>query len=247
MKDNTVAIAYYGAAAFKLTTATGKKILIDPYITQNPVCSRKLDYFYDVDLILVSHGSFDHLGDTIPIMKESNAVLIGGADVSRYALEKGIPRERVKRTIYGDTKEFEDIRVQSVYARHISTVEGEKETYYGTPMGFVINTENNIRIYHAGDTSLFGDLKIIGTLYRPNIFLVGVGSVSKGFAVEMSPNEAAMAALWVAPDVAIPMHYPPGADNPVRFREALRIVAPEVAPILMEPDSEITYRRYQVD
>ena len=113
-------------------------------------------------------------------------------------------------------------------------------------MGFVISTENNIRIYHTGDTSLFGDLKLIGMLYRPNILLIGISGVAEGFAAEMTPSEAALATLWVAPDVVMPMHYPPGSAEPLEFREAVRIVAPNVEPIIIEPNSQVTYVRYQL-
>ncbi|MFC2042070.1 metal-dependent hydrolase [Chloroflexota bacterium] len=248
MKDDTVKIAYYGVSAFRITTAAGKKILIDPYITGNPLCQKEPDYFSDVDLVLVSHGAFDHLGDAVTILKASGAVLMaGGYDVCRYAMEKGVPEERMVKTIYGDKKEIEGIQIRSVYARHGSKLDGEQGSYYGMPMGFVIRTENNIRIYHGGDTSLFGDMQIISRLYRPNIFLVGVGSVSEGYAFEMEPREAALAAQWIAPEIAIPMHYPPGADNPQAFRDALEIIAPEVEAVLLEPNTEITYHKYRIE
>ncbi len=246
MRDDIVTIAYYGAAAFKIITGKGKRILIDPYIVQNPLCHKNLEYFYDADLIVVSHGAFDHLGDAIEIMKESKAVLVCGRDVANYSLQMGIPKERVRRTVYGDEKEFEGIRTKAVDARHTSRVDSEIETYYGVPMGFVISTENDIRIYHAGDTSLFGDLRLIGMLYRPNILLIGISSVGEGYAAEMNPREAALATLWVAPDAVVPMHYPPGSDAPLKFREAVKIVAPNTEPIIIEPNSQITYSKYQL-
>jgi len=247
MHDDTVTIAYFGASAFKVTTAKGKKILIDPYITKNTLCQKDLDHFYDVDLLLVTHGASDHLGDTVEIMKESKAVLVcGGSETARYCLQMGIPRERIQTTLYGDYKEFEGIMIKAVDARHISRIETGRETYYGIPMGFIITTENGIRIYHTGDTSLFGDLKLFGMLYRPNILLLEISCVGEGLASGMSINEAAMAALWVGPDIVVPMHYSPGSDAPSRFREALNVIAPNVEPVIMEPDSQITYSRYQI-
>lgn len=246
MRDDIVTIAYFGAAAFKITTSKEKKILIDPYITRNPLCHKNLEYFYDADLILVSHGAFDHLGDAIEIMRESKAILICGADVAKYSLQMGIPKERARVTVYGAQREFEGIRIKTVDARHISRVDSEIGTYYGMPMGFVISTENDIRIYHTGDTSLFGDLRLIGMLYRPNILLTCIGSVAEGYPFEMSPSEAALATLWVAPDVVVPMHYSPGSDEPLKFREAVKVVAPNVEPIIIEPNSQITYSKYQL-
>lgn len=247
MLKNAVTIAYFGAAAFKITTVTGKKILIDPYISENPACSAKPDFFYDTDLLLVSHGASDHLGDTIEIMNNSHAVLICGADVYRYSVEMGIPKERLKSTVYGDEKDLDGISIKTVYARHLSKIESGNQIYYGWPMGFVVTTENNIRIYHAGDTSLFGDMELIGRLYKPNILMVGISRVAEGFVSEMDPAEAALATLWVAPDVVLPMHYPPESDEPAKFLEAVKIIAPRVQPILIEPNSQITYNKYKVD
>lgn len=246
MRDDMVTIAYFGAAAFKITTAAGKRILIDPYITQNQLCHKNLEYFYDVDLILVSHGGFDHFGDTIQIMRESKAILICGGDVAKYALKTGIPRERVRTTIYGDQKEFASIRIKAVDARHVSKMDSGMETYYGLPMGFVISTENDIRIYHMGDTSLFGDLRLIGMLHRPNILLIGISRIGQGYPINMNPSEAALATLWVAPDVVLPMHYPPGSDEPLKFYEAVKIIAPNVEPIIIEPNKQIVYHRHQI-
>ena len=247
MRDDIVTLSYFGAAAFKIITATSRRILIDPYITQNPLRQKDLEYFYDADFILVTHGAHDHLGDTVEIMKGSKAVLICGGEVAEYSVKMGIPKERIKLTVYGDQKELGGIRIKTVDARHISRIDTGTETYNGMPMGFIISTENGVRIYHAGDTALFGDLKLIGMLQRPNIFLVGISSVEDGLPVEMNAGEAALATLWVAPDIVSPMHYPPGSDEPSKFREAVRIVAPNVEPIIIEPNSQITYSKYQLN
>ncbi|MDO8567678.1 MAG: metal-dependent hydrolase [Dehalococcoidales bacterium] len=244
MKD-TVTLAYFGGAAFKVTTATDKKIVIDPYITQNKLCQRPLDYFYDADLIVVSHGAADHLGDTVELMNKSQATLICGAEVARYCQKMGIAKERMILTIYGDQRDFHGIQVKTVGAQHISVISTDKEMFYGMPLGFIITTENGIRIYHTGDTSLFGDMKLIGMLYRPNVLLIGISRAAEGLPAEMNPSEAALATLWVAPDVAIPMHYPPGSDEPAKFGEAVKIMAPNVSPVVLAPNHQLTYSKSQ--
>jgi L-ascorbate metabolism protein UlaG (beta-lactamase superfamily) len=195
----------------------------------------------------VTHGAFDHLGDAMEIMEKGEAVLVCGPDVARFALKKGIPQERVVPTIYGDEREVLGIRIKTVEAKHISRLDAETETYYGVPLGFIIATENDIRIYHAGDTSLFSDLRLFGMLYKPNIMLVGVANVSEGRSIEMNPREAAFATLWVAPDVVIPMHYPPGSEEPSKFLEAVKIIAPSVKPVLLKPNDQMTYYKYKLD
>lgn len=88
-------------------------------------------------MILVSHGAFDHLGDTVEIMKSSQAILVCGGDVANYCLKMGIPKKRIKTTIYGDQKEFDGILIKAVDAKHSSKVLSEEGTvlYYGVPMG----------------------------------------------------------------------------------------------------------------
>ncbi|MBI2830986.1 MAG: metal-dependent hydrolase [Chloroflexi bacterium] len=239
-------IAYFGGAAFKITTAKGKKILIDPYLTENPLCKTPLEDFFDIDLLLVSHGAFDHLGDTVEIMKRSKAVLVCGMDVREHVQQAGIAKDRVKVTVYGDEKNFEGIKTKTVDARHISSVAIENGRLSGVPHGFVITTEDGTRLYHTGDTSLFGDLRMIGMLYRPNVLMLCISTVSEGLAFEMTPQEAALATQWVAPDIAVPMHFPPGSDAPRKFSEAVKIVAPNVEPVVIEPNSQIRYKRWEL-
>lgn len=247
MPDRATEITYYGAAAFKIVTAGGKRILIDPYITDNSMCHEHIEDFLDADLILVSHGAFDHLGDTIELMKRSRAVLVCGLDVAELCQKKGIPKERVKLTIYGDQKDIDGIRIKTVDARHASSVADGEKRYYGWPMGYVLTTEDGVRIYHTGDTSLFGDLKLIGMLYRPNILLICISRVTEGYACEMTPTEAALATQWVAPDIAVPMHYPPGSDEPRLFCEAVRVVAPNVQPVIIEPCGRLLFTAHRFE
>jgi L-ascorbate metabolism protein UlaG (beta-lactamase superfamily) len=246
MREDTVTLAYFGTSAFEITTSGGKRILLDPYIRQNPLCQQNIEYFYDTDLILVTHGAFDHLGDTLEIMKKGKAILVSGPDVARYAVRNGISKGRIIATIYGDQRELMGIKIKSVEAKHMSRLDSDTETYYGVPLGFVVSAENDIRIYHAGDTSLFSDLRLIGMLYKPNIMLVGVANVSEGYPIEMNPTEAALATLWVTPDIVIPMHYPADSEEPLKFLEAVKIIAPNVEPVLLKPNNQITYRKHRL-
>ncbi len=246
MIEGNVTVAYFGAAAFELTTSTGKRILVDPCIRENHLCKKEIEYFYGADLILVSHGAWDHMGDTLEIMKNGSAVLVCGQDVYAALVKEGIPKERIKHTLYGDYKEVGGIGVKAVYAQHVSKAASGKETFYGIPMGYVITTEDRVRLFHTGDTALFSDLKLIGMLHRPNIFMVGISCVREGHGSEMNPGEAALAALWVAPDIVIPMHYPPESDEPAQFCDIVKSIAPNVQPIAVKPNSQIVYHRSHV-
>jgi len=249
MSEGIVEIEYFGGAAFKVTTANGLRILIDPFLKNNPLCSRKLDYFYDADIILVTHGTYDHMGDSIEIMNNSKAILICGDDVARYAESLNVPRERVRKTVYGDEKVLSGIRVKAVYARHLSRVISDDTgeiLFHGIPMGYIITTEDGIRILHTGDSSIHGDLNQFGMLYRPNIMMLGVGSVRDGASIDMDIREAAFASLMVGPDIVLPMHYAPGSDKPAEFIRVVKIIAPNVEAIWLQPGNKITYSKYRV-
>ncbi|MFC1945130.1 metal-dependent hydrolase [Chloroflexota bacterium] len=247
MNKDSVNIEYFGAAACKITTVKGRTIVIDPYIRKNPLCTASPDDFLNADIILVSHGASDHLGDTVEIMKNSDATLICGSDVSNYCLEMGILKQRIRTTVYGDLKEFDGVSVKTLYAQHVSMVKSETQTYYGRPMGFMITTENRIRILHTGDTSLFGDMRLFGMLHKPNVLLIGISRVDDGNVIEMNPSEAALATLWLTPDVVLPMHYPPASDDPGKFLEAVKIIAPNVQPLVIQPNSHVIFTKYHLD
>ncbi|MFC1967294.1 metal-dependent hydrolase [Chloroflexota bacterium] len=248
MSEGMVSIEYFGGAAFKVTTAKGTKILIDPFIKNNPLCPQECEYFYDTDLVLVTHGAYDHRGDSVEIMNNSQAVMICGHDVAHHAMTLKVPKERIRTTIYGDQKEFSGIKVKTVFVQHISRVVSDSGELLaqGVPLGFIISTEDGIRIFHPGDTSIHGDLNQIGMLYKPNVMMVGVGSVKEGTAVEMDVRDAAFATLMVGPDVVFPMHYPPGSNSPAEFVQALKIIAPNIQAMALPPGGQITYCKYQL-
>lgn len=242
---DSVIIEYHGAALFKITSNTGKKVVIDPYIKENPGCQKGLDYFADADLVLITHGAWDHLGDGLELLQQSQSSVICGKDVGRYLKENGIDAKRVMNSGYGHDHDFAGCHVKGVLAFHSSSVQLGKETIYGYPLGYVLTMDNGVRMYHGGDTSIYGDMKLIGLLYRPNIMAIGVAGVRKGAGNEMTPAEAAMAVQWVGPDVAIPMHYPPGAAEPKQFAECVKMIAPTTQPVILEPGSKIVYTKSQ--
>ena len=244
--NNEIKLNYYGASLFKIFSPSGKIVVIDPYVTKNPLCKVDPDHFYDADLILITHAASDHFGDTIDIMKNPKATLYCGREVWEYCMSMDIPEQRIVRTNYGQENMFWGIKAKSVLALHSSRIEGPKGTFVGLPMGFILTLENDIRIFHAGDTALYSDLKIIGAIQKPQILLLGVSGVDVTKASELDATEAAFAAQWVNPDIVIPMHYPEKSAAPAKFKEAVNIVAPHLEPVMMEPGSSITYTKYHV-
>lgn len=245
-------IRFLGTAAFEIITPTGKRILLDPYLDENTVSPYKVDVLEQVDLLLVTHAAYDHLGDTEAILRKfPNLKLICGADVRGYLMYKGIDGNRLRATPWGMMIREEGIRVRPVESRHWSYIQTDNgQSFSSIPLGFIIYADDDVRVYHSGDTALFSDLRLIGELYKPTVGLINVGvpenhrgaehGVPEYLTGEMDAKEAAMACEWLQLRYAIPCHH----DNPqlpeiVRFNELLterRLHDPNCPePIILAP------------
>jgi L-ascorbate metabolism protein UlaG (beta-lactamase superfamily) len=232
-------LQWYGQSAFKLTTDSGKVIVIDPFLLKNPKTPEELKDLRKlgkVDLILVSHGHFDHTAD-VPALAEMTGAKVGmNADMgSVYSSIGLVPEEQLIRWNKSGTITpiGEDIEITMVRAEHSSTVAHEGAVHAGgEPVGYVIELENGFRIYHSGDTGVFGDMKMIGEYYKPDLALVCIGGW-----FTMGPKEAAYAmGSLMQPKMVIPMHYgtfPPLKGTPQELIDALgespvkvRVMAP---------------------
>lgn len=225
-----VKVTFLGHAAFKLVSPRGVVIYIDPFLKNSPKPLLEVKDIDRADLILVTHGHGDHVGDTLAIAEKTNAKVVAIAELGRYFKEKGA--RDVVRVNKGGTVTFKGIGITMVNALHSSSVTETEETaggqkrerivYAGDPAGFVIRFENDFRVYHAGDTAVFGDMKIIGDIYRPQLALLPIGS-----HFTMDPVEAAYAAELVGSDYVIPMHYGTFSiltGTPEAFVEAMKKV-----------------------
>ncbi len=238
MPGRSVRVKFHGVAAFEITTETGQKILIDPFFEHNELARATLADFPRVDLLLVSHGAEDHMGDTLALMQRTSAFLLSGLDVATHMRRQGIPRERTQHVLWGDLIEFEGIQVKILESKHGSFIDSSGAFLSTIPLGFLITTHSGIRIYHPGDTAIFGDLKLFGQLYKPQIGLMPVGNVPGAYA-HMNPQEAALATKWLGLRYAIPMHYWKGTNEPDQFRDEVKRVSPRTKVILLQPGGEV--------
>jgi L-ascorbate metabolism protein UlaG (beta-lactamase superfamily) len=214
--DGKVTVQWFGQSAFKITTVGGKTILVDPFITKNPKTPpehKDLAALGKIDLILVTHAHGDHVGDGPELAKTHQAPLYGPPGLNDTLLALGeLPQELSPRFNKGGTIQplGEGIRITMTRAEHSSEYRwtnpqtGKQEIHVGgEPAGFVIELENGFRIFHMGDTGLFGDLQLIADYYRPDLVLIPIG----GHFV-MDPKDAAFATRhYLKPRYAIPMHY----------------------------------------
>lgn len=251
-------IRYLGVAAFEVITPAGLRILIDPFLEENPVSPVKLHDLEHVDLVMVTHGAFDHLGDTLAILRRfPKAPLICSNDVMVRFLEEGIERERMMAMCWGLLIEVLGIRIRSVAAHHWSwQVLPDGRMLTGLPQGFMIDVAPHTRLYAMGDTAIFGDLKLLGELYRPHVGLVPVsiprikGGLTygpfKGLAGELTAYEAFLASQWLQLEYAIPFHFVEEDNEDVRqwvtlLENAHNLTGPMVRPMPLKPGEIFTY------
>lgn len=195
----TLEITYLGHSSFRLRTPGGKEVLFDPWYTGNPSFPEAAKP-KSADLILISHGHSDHITDAAAMAKATGATVVGIWEITSWLGTKGI--QNLEPMNKGGTITAKGLRITMTDAKHSSSVDDNGIVYLGEPAGFVVKLENGQTIYYAGDTSLFGDMKLIGELYKPDIAFLPIGD-----RFTMGPDTAAMAARWLRVKQVVPMHH----------------------------------------
>jgi len=222
-------LLWYGQSAFKLTTPAGKVLLLDPWLTNplNPNGKQDLAALNQADLILVTHGHFDHVGDAVEIAKKTGAKLVSTFDLGRALVHySGYPKDQVEFATQGNfggevTLLGGEVKIAFIPAVHSSSVasDGSPANYAGNPGGFLITVKNGPVIYHTGDTDLFADMALIPHFRPVDVMLACIGD-----QFTMGPQRAAEAVKLVNPKRVIPMHFGtfslPG--TPTAFAAALK-------------------------
>ena len=199
----SLSITWLGHSAFLLVTPGGKRIAIDPWLG-NPMCPpewSKPEALKPLDLILVSHGHSDHVGDVVALSRATNAPVVCIYELGLFLGERGV--QNVRDMGIGGTQDIAGIQVTMTSALHSgSFVEDGRIVYLGGATGFVLRAKDMPTIYFAGDTGLFGDMKIIGEIYKPDIAFLPIGD-----HYTMGPDTAAIAARWLGVRQVVPMHW----------------------------------------
>ena len=250
-----VDITFYGVAFFEITTEEGLKIVVDPYITQNKHCPIKLDDVKEADIVLVSHSAFDHIGknsdgtyDAFEIVKKTGALLVGPTNVTALARKNAIKRDQIKRAgVFGGENTLKGVKIKGIEAHHgFRPAKMDDRFVLGLDQGFLLTLENDVRIYHSGDTCTFLDLKYVGELYHPNIMMLESGAVGPSFLPVTNPFEVATVVRWIGPDVFIPMHDPYHVFTE-KVVEYVNTAAPYIRVVPMNPGDSIRYKPFQLE
>ncbi len=247
-------VLWLGQATTRITTPGGKVIVIDPWLTSNPktpASFKDLSALGKVDLILVTHAHFDHFADAPALAKMNNVAMWGPAGLNDSIAKLGIlPVELSPRFGKGGTiMPFgpAGVKITAVHAEHSSELTwknpatGKDEIHVGgEPVGFIVEMENGFKIWHMGDTSVFGDMRLIGDMYRPDLVLVPIG----GHFV-MNPKDAAMAVRdMIRPKFALPIHYgttPQLAGTTAEFNAALGTAPGTPKMLVVEPGQKVEF------
>ncbi len=218
MDFNGVQLTWLGHSTFRVETPGGKTILIDPWVMGNPACPDKQKKLKKVDVMLCTHGHFDHIGDAVELAKTHNAAVVGIFELCAWMQKKGV--KQIAPMNKGGTQTVGDVKVTMTHAVHSCGIQdGDQIVYGGEACGYVIEFANGLRMYHAGDTAAFSDMHIIHELYNPEVAMLPIGD-----HFVMSPAEACYAVQLLRPKLVIPMHYgtfPMLTGTPAAFRDLI--------------------------
>jgi len=223
-------ITWLGHSAFLIEGRD--RILIDPFLTGNPKASTTHDKV-DCDIICVTHGHSDHLGDAVDIARRTGAVVASILEMSNFVERVGVKSVGFN---LGGTAKIRDTSITMVPAFHSSSI-GAPGLEFSAAMAVGLVIESGKTVYHAGDTSVFGDMKLIRDLYKPDVAMLPIG----GFFT-MDPEQAAMAVSLVKPKIAVPMHYgtwPLIEQDPKEFERLVKKSSPKTRVVILKPGESL--------
>ena len=250
MAQGKVEVQWLGQAAFKITTPGGKVIVTDPWLINNPITPaqyKDLDALGKIDVLLVTHGHGDHIADAPALARKHNIPVWLPGDLAQTLTTLGVlPAAQLPRFNKGGrVTPAPGIQVTAVRAEHSSVyvwtnpATTKPETHPGgEPIGYIIQLENGFKIWHMGDTGVFGDMKWIADYYKPDLVLAPIGG-----NFTMDPTDAAYAMReMIKPKFAVPMHYganPLAKGTAEEFRKAMDGASTRV--FYMKPGEKIEF------
>jgi L-ascorbate metabolism protein UlaG (beta-lactamase superfamily) len=224
-------LTWLGHASFRIDTPGGKRVYVDPFLNGNPKCPESEQSPERVDVIAITHGHGDHVGDTVALAKQFEPAIVAQVELKGWLGKQGAPVGDLPGLNKGGSQEIDGIRFTLTNAFHSSS--SEEGDYLGESCGIVIRLENGFTVYFAGDTCVFGDMQLIGRIYEPDLAVLPVGDW-----FTMGPKEASVALELLGVKRCVPSHYgtfPILTGTPAELRE----LAPGVEVHELEPGGSV--------
>jgi L-ascorbate metabolism protein UlaG (beta-lactamase superfamily) len=223
-------LTWLGHSAFRVDTPGGKRIYVDPFLHGNPRCPEGEVEPDRCDLVLLTHGHDDHVGDAVALHQKFGCPVVALVELRGWLASQGVEENWGHALNKGGTLAIEGVKVTLTTANHSSSAyEDGKFLYLGEPAGIVLEVEDGFTIYFAGDTNVFGDMSLIGRIYTPDVAVLPIGD-----HYTMGPREAAVAVELLGVERVVPCHYgtfPLLAGTPDQLRElapaGVEILSPE--------------------
>ncbi len=230
MADAT--LTWLGHSAFRIDSVEGRRVYVDPFLNGNPRCPEGEQSPERVDVIALTHGHGDHVGDTVRLAKTFGPTIVCQVELKAWLDRQGAPVGDLPGINKGGSQTVDGIRFTLVNAFHSSSA--DDGSYLGEAAGIVVRLENGFTVYFAGDTCAFGDMQLIGRIHSPDLAVLPIGDW-----FTMGPDEAAVAAELLGVGRVVPCHYgtfPLLTGTPDRLRE----LAPGLTVEAPEPGGSIT-------
>ncbi len=200
---NGTEITWLGQATFLMSAPSGTQLLVDPFVDSNPSCPPEYRTLERLDCVAITHGHEDHVADAVSICTRHAPLTAAMVEVAGWLQRSGVPEDKLIAMNKGGTVRLHDIDVTMVHAQHSSSIPGpEGDLVAGEAAGLILGFEDGRRVYHAGDTCVFSDMRLIAELYEPTIALLPIGD-----RFTMGPREAALACELLNVRRVVPMHY----------------------------------------
>ncbi len=227
-------LTWLGHAAFRVETPGGKRVYLDPFLNGNPKCPEHELEPERCDLVLLTHGHGDHVGDTVALHERFGCPVVAIVELRNWLAGKGVGADPAQALNKGGTLRWEGLEATFTDAHHSSFT--DDGTYAGEPAGIVLQVEDGFKLYFAGDTNVFGDMSLIGRIYAPDVAVLPIGD-----HYTMGPREAAVAIELLGVIRVVPCHY--GTFGLLTGTpEALRELAPPGVEIIApEPGETVSF------
>jgi L-ascorbate metabolism protein UlaG (beta-lactamase superfamily) len=197
-----VALTWLGHNAFRFDTPGGKRVYVDPFL-ENPKCPDPEKEPERIDLIALTHGHDDHVGNTVELAQKFDCPVFANVELRGWLSTKGLPEDATQAFNKGGTVKHDGVKVTMTDAKHSSgSFESGQFVYLGEPCGLVFEVENGTKLYFAGDTCVFTDMQLIGRIYEPDVAILPIGD-----HYTMGPREAAVALELLGVRRCVPCHY----------------------------------------